>query len=188
MLINNVLPAIKDNFPCHSTNEILIQQDNATSHVRLNDEAITAKITELGVNINLTNQPPNSPDLNICDLSFFRAMQSMQLKIGSKNSAELIDAVEASFDAFPAQKIRNSFLTLQGCMNCILEDLGGNNYMIPHMGKQALERRGLLPTTLRGPQHVIDYWNGLHNNPLYDGADNNNNDRDNNNNNDGHDN
>ena len=30
----------------------------------------------------------------------------------------------------------------------IIENDGGNNYKIPHMGKESLERRGLLPKVL----------------------------------------
>lgn len=43
-------------------------------------------------------------------------------------------------------------------MNCILVGRGHNNYKIPHMGKRRLERIGELPTTLRAPETVMDYW------------------------------
>lgn len=43
-------------------------------------------------------------------------------------------------------------------MNCILIGRGSNNYKIPHMGKRRLERLGVLPTTLRAPETVMDYW------------------------------
>jgi len=36
------------------------------------------------------------------------------------------------------------WLTLQTCMNNIVENDGGNNYKIKHMGKRKLEREGLL--------------------------------------------
>jgi transposase-like protein len=100
MIINNVLPAVKEKFPYQTANQVLIQQDNATSHIALNDEAVAAKIDELGLNVLFSNQPPNSPDLNICDLSFFRALQSMQLKVGTKNNTELIRAVHSSFERY----------------------------------------------------------------------------------------
>jgi hypothetical protein len=60
-------------------------------------------------------------------------------------------------------------------MNCILLDHGGNDYQLPHMGKKALERQGLLPTSLRAPQEVIDFWNNNTDQPTRTEADLNNN-------------
>ena len=39
-------------------------------------------------------------------------------------------------------------LTLQSCLNKIIEHDGGNDYKIPHMGKESLWRRVLLPEVL----------------------------------------
>ena len=37
----------------------------------------------------------------------------------------------------------NAFLTLQCCLNCIIEENGGNNYIIPHLGKGKLENTSI---------------------------------------------
>ena len=37
---------------------------------------------------------------------------------------------------------------MQSCLNKIIENDGGNDYKIQHMGKQSLQRRGLLPVVL----------------------------------------
>lgn len=158
MMINLVLPSIKEKFPCHSVDVVVVQQDNSKSHIPMDDPATMAAIAALDLNLEFKNQPPNSPDLNICDLSFFRALQTMQLKQRSMTSEQLIQAVMTSFEAYQTTKLRDAFLTLQGCMNCILDIQGGNNYKIPHMGKRSLERRGLLPATLVASQQAIDFW------------------------------
>ena len=158
MMVNLVLPAIKEKFPYHTKNVVVIQQDNATAHTLRNDPAILKKIASLQMNIDYINQPPNSPDLNICDLTFFRALQTMQFREKSTTSVELIRAVLNAFEAYQPTKLRDGFLTLQGCMNCILDCNGGNDYKIPHMGKRALERQGILPTTIEASQEALDFW------------------------------
>ena len=45
-------------------------------------------------------------------------------------------------------KLNHVWLTLQSCLNMIIENDGGNDYKILHMGKEWLERRRLLPTVL----------------------------------------
>ena len=46
------------------------------------------------------------------------------------------------------RKLNHVWLTLQSCFNVIIENDGGNNYKILHMGKETLEWRGLLPWVL----------------------------------------
>ena len=95
----------------------------------------------------LYTQSPNSPDTNICDLGFFRAIQSASLIVGSNEKA-LIDAVTKAFNEYPKEKLNRTWLTLQSCFNMIIEEDGGNDYKIPHMNKEGLERIGQLPTVL----------------------------------------
>ena len=76
VLIQKVLPAIKEKFPAGDLQNmcLTLQQDNAPAHVAVNDAAVTEEIARLGLNLKLVNQPPNSPDLNINDLAFFRSL------------------------------------------------------------------------------------------------------------------
>ena len=46
------------------------------------------------------------------------------------------------------RKLNHVWLTLQSCFNMIIENDCGNDYKIPHMGKESLEQRGLLPWVL----------------------------------------
>jgi hypothetical protein len=97
-LINKVLPAIKEKWPPeHAHETIFIQQDNAPCHVSSDDEEFQRAAFEGGFDIRLICQPANSPDLNVLDLGFFSAIQSLQQKIATKKVDELIEAVESAF-------------------------------------------------------------------------------------------
>lgn len=116
-LITKVLPAIVAKWPPEARVEtIWIQQDNARTHIEPNDEAFCHAVRQTGLDIRLFNQPANSPDLNVLDLGFFAALQSKSYLTTSKNMDELIQNVQREFSTYDESKIRNVFLTLQGCM------------------------------------------------------------------------
>ncbi|KAL8552541.1 hypothetical protein ACS0TY_001288 [Phlomoides rotata] len=43
-----------------------------------------------GFKIQLVCEPPNSPDTNVNDLGWFRALQSLQVEISARNVDELL--------------------------------------------------------------------------------------------------
>ncbi len=63
MLIDHVIPAIKQKWPDLNRN-IVLQQDGASAHVKADD-------MEFGLTARQGLKAPKSPDTNICDLSFF---------------------------------------------------------------------------------------------------------------------
>nr|XP_043615805.1 uncharacterized protein LOC122587706 [Erigeron canadensis] len=77
-LIDKVLPAIRNKWPQGHSGPIFIQQDNAKPHISIDDEQFIQEASRDGFDIRLRFQPPNSPDLNVLDLGFFRAIQSLQ--------------------------------------------------------------------------------------------------------------
>ena len=88
-MLNQVLPAIRAKWPREDVHKpIFIQQDNAPSHLKVDDPVFCEAAKQDGFDIRLICQPPNSPDFNILDLGFFvlyklyniRRMQK-QLKI-----------------------------------------------------------------------------------------------------------
>ncbi|XP_057453214.1 uncharacterized protein LOC130745087 [Lotus japonicus] len=148
-LINKVLPAIKEKWPReHAHEPIFIQQDNAPCHVSPDDEEFHRASSEGGFNICLTCQPANSPDLNVLDLGFFSAIQSLQQKKATKTVDELIEVVEDAYENFDCKSSNKIFLTLQTCMVEIMKEKGSNRYKIPHMKKDVLLAQGKLPTQL----------------------------------------
>jgi hypothetical protein len=119
-----------------------------------------AAVTVDNWTIELETQPPNSPDSNQCDLTFFRALQADQWAAGFASTTEgLIEKVMHAWQHFDVMKINKGFITLQTCLNEILESDGGNDYKIPHMGKDRLQRLGQLPRRIRASPLALENAN-----------------------------
>ena len=126
---------------------IWLQQDGAKSHILEEDVDFKEAVDKIGLNLTVFTQLPNTPDTNILDLGFFRAIQSFNDDCPA-NEEELIKSVEKAYSEYPWCKLNHVWLTLQSCFNMIIENDGGNDYKILHMGKESKERRGLLPWVL----------------------------------------
>ena len=124
-----------------------MQQDGAKSHILEDDVEFKEAVDEIGLNHTMFTQSPNWPDTNILDLGFFRAIQSFNNDCPA-NEEELIKTVEKAYSEYPMCKLNYVWLTLQSCLNMIIENDGSNDYKILHMGKESMERRGLLPGVL----------------------------------------
>ena len=147
-LIEKVIPAIKSKWPQDAALEtIFIQQDNARTHVSPNDPAFLQAVAATGLDIRLMQQPPNSPDMNVLDLGFFRSIQSLTDCRSPTTIEELIHDVEEEFEVYDEDKLNRVFLSLQMCMREVMK-IGGNRYRNPHMNKSRLEREGRLPHRL----------------------------------------
>ena len=145
-LIQKLLPAIKQKWPMNN-GRIQLQQDGAKSHILEDDEDFTEAVDEIGLNLTMYTQLPNSPDTNILDLGFFRTTQLFNDDCPA-NEEELTKSVEKAYGEYPLCKLNHVWLTLQSCLNMIVENDGGSDYKIPHMGKESMERRGLVPQLL----------------------------------------
>lgn len=143
-----ILPAIKAKWPAWMSKDILIQQDNCRAHINDDDPDFRAVASADGFNIHLVCQPPNSPDTNVNDLGWFRALQSLKDEETPLTADDLIEAVLKSFENLETMKLNKVYLTYQSCLIEIMKKMGCNNYRIPHMGKDALLRLGNLPTDL----------------------------------------
>jgi len=148
-MIAKVLPAIVARWPREDVGRtIWIQQDNAPSHVPVNDEQFAAAVAQTGMDIRIINQPPNSPDMNVLDLGFFNSLLSLAYGTISVSIDELIANVQKEFNEYDPSTLNRVFLTLQGCLIEVMKDGGGNIYKIPHMDKDRLEALGMLPKSL----------------------------------------
>ena len=87
--------------------------------------------------------------MNILDLGFFNAIQSIQNKHPTKNLDELIAVVTDSFYKEQSKKnLDKVFMSLQSAMESVLESDGSNNYRQKHLGKEKILRKdGKLPST-----------------------------------------
>ncbi|XP_057248284.1 uncharacterized protein LOC104897330 [Beta vulgaris subsp. vulgaris] len=129
MIVNTIIPAIMRNWP---------------------------EATQNGFNIQLIINAAQSPDLNVLDLGFFRAIQALQYQSFPKNLDELILRVQDCYDFFDPEVLKYTWLQLQYVMVEILKCKGGNNFKNPHHAKRKLERLGLLPENVTVDQAVID--------------------------------
>jgi len=153
MMINNVLPAILTEFPTCEMNRyehIVIQQDGAPTHIYPRDQEWMETLTDFGFEdkIKSITQPASSPDLNVNDLGFFNALQASYYCCCPRNAIELITMVTETFKEHPINKINRIWLTCQSILNEVIKNAGCNQYKIPHMGKDKLEREGRLPTVV----------------------------------------
>jgi hypothetical protein len=135
---------------------IYIQLDNATPHkVETGPGSkFYEKVREIGIDVRLKYQPSQSPDMNICDLSFFNSLQSLYYKVPDleNDKYKQIDAVTECWTNYDPRLLNFAWLTLFTNYNNILACGGTNGYKIKHMGKERLERAGLLPTVI----NVVD--------------------------------
>ena len=145
-LIQKFLPVVQERWPTDNR-RIWLQQDGAKSHILEDDMEFKEAVDEIGLNLTVFTQSPNLPDTNILDLVFFRSIQSFNDDCPA-NEEELIKLVEKAYGEYPMHKLNYVWLTLQSCLNMIIENDGGNNYKIPHMGKESMEWRGLLAGVL----------------------------------------
>ncbi|XP_057793005.1 uncharacterized protein LOC131009608 [Salvia miltiorrhiza] len=154
--ISKLILAIWDKWPQFASKTIYIQQDNARPHIKDNDPDWRAAATANGFDIKIIHQPPNSPDTNINDLGWFRAIQSLQVQSVATTEHELVQAVEKSFEELSPHTLNAVFLSLQGCLIEIMKVRGQNCHKLPHMKKGMLSRQGALPMSLEVPKELVE--------------------------------
>ena len=160
LLITKLIPAIMEKWPSRDRNsrKIFIQQDGAKNHIHGDDKLFNDALEENGVNAELYTQSAKSPDVNLLDLGFFRAIQSFNDAV-PRNEEELIEAVSDAYDKYPREKINRTWLTLQCCFNQIITHHGDNDYHIDHIAKEKLEQNGNLPDVMDvvdDAEHLLD--------------------------------
>ncbi|XP_042056531.1 uncharacterized protein LOC121801146 [Salvia splendens] len=141
-LQNQIIPTIKVKWPANASKKIFIQQDNVKPHLRAADQQFESLASTDRFEFHLISQPPNSPDTNVLDLGYFRAIQSLQDDKIATNVDDLLRNVFTSFEELSPQTLNRVFITLQSCFTAILEVHGNNDYKIPHLNKDRLHRTG----------------------------------------------
>ncbi|CAM9471641.1 unnamed protein product [Discosporangium mesarthrocarpum] len=81
-----------------TTYTIFVQHDSALSHTK---GRIAEAIEEsVGGYIAVETQPPNSPDLDVLDLSFVHSIQRLKDDVGVGTDGELVEATMEALDVF----------------------------------------------------------------------------------------
>ena len=106
LLIRKLIPAILEKWPTRDSilRKIFIQQDGAKNHICEDEKLFNDALEENGINTELYTQAANSPDVNLLELDFFRAIQSFN-NAALRNEEELIEAVSEAYDKYPREKI-----------------------------------------------------------------------------------
>ncbi|ETL32426.1 hypothetical protein L916_14999 [Phytophthora nicotianae] len=156
MLKEKVFPAIRQLWPGRKSLCIKVQQDNAGPHVAEDNADILEAGIEHGWTIEMTCQPPRSPDMNVLDLGLFNAIQSVQYRYPTHNHQGLIAVVEDAFRSLPRTTIDKCFVTLQRVLKCVISCGGGNNYALPRVRKLYLNARSnVTPSSLPIPKEIV---------------------------------
>ena len=79
---------------------IFVQQDSVKNHIHEDDKEFNNALMEQDIDAKLYMQTPNSPDVNLLDLGFFRAIQSFN-NASPKNEEELIQSVTEPYENYP---------------------------------------------------------------------------------------
>jgi hypothetical protein len=126
-----MVEAIEDGFREHWKDTFKIQMDNAPGHTgHHNLDRLDDYLDERGFDIEFSMQPPNSPDLNLCDLTLFRSLDSQiaYMKDNAHNMMQLMEVVTEGFEAYDPRKLESRFGHLFSVFRKILEHRGGNEF------------------------------------------------------------
>lgn len=143
-ILHQVLPAVIKKFPFQRNVPAIIQQDNARPQISVNDPEFLEATANFKNKVELSFQPPNSPDFNGLDLGFFRSLERMQSKLVFHGIDGLIEAVTLLYDTYLSEKISDIFITYQSVLESAMEYLGNNNFKIQHMRKEKISSRDKL--------------------------------------------
>jgi hypothetical protein len=135
MMTEEVFPAIRLAYADEA--KVFVQQDGASPHTgknmleRLNRVGAAYKT---GPKLEVVQQPPNSPDMNTCDLGFFRGLSTDVHKIrrGQKRSVfdkdKLAHDIAAAFRAYPREALEQTWDYKEHIMAKVIAADGDNVY------------------------------------------------------------
>jgi hypothetical protein len=103
-------------------------------------------------------QPARSPDTNINDLGFIRALQSSYHGHCPDDESQIIQYVSLAYQEYDQAKINDIWLSMMEVLNLVIEHHGGNDFRLPHLRKAALRRAGQLPITLPVTEAALEYF------------------------------
>ena len=145
---DGLLATLKKIAPFLKGYRIIIQHDGAKPH---NGKGNLDKLTEYGQldgwNICIHTQPPQSPDLNKCDLCFFHSMQraTNRLKANNTTREKLLESVTLAYKNYDIAILERIEGIQHEIYRRILADSGGNQFDMPHSGIRKRQREGADP-------------------------------------------
>ncbi len=143
-MTQKVFPAIRRKMSWLS--EVHIQFDNARPHTK---KSIQSKLLDAarnkrgsdGVEIKLSPQPAQSPDLNLNDLGFY---SSLDATIGNDRSFNLMvlwEQISSAFKNYDSSKLTKLVETKRNVVKKVFDHGGDNDYKLPHGKKPPRNRQ-----------------------------------------------
>ena len=148
MVTTLVFPAFVEKFKHMRVREVTMQQDGARCHTCKKKDGLEASMTQklnaagakLRPRIKVVTQPAQSPDVNICDLAFFRALacalrKRRRVASGASRTALFdldklaADSHHAAFNDYSSETLEEMWAYKTIIMDRIIESKGGNDYM-----------------------------------------------------------
>lgn len=132
MLIDNVFPAIREQLP--RAKVVRLQFDNAGPHKTRSgiDPRLVAVMQAGRPRIEFVPQVAQSPCTNLCDLGFFRSLDSRLPKLRSFSLLEFIEQIKEAYAEYPHAKLSDLAAMKSRVVQCIAENAGGNDFKLPH--------------------------------------------------------
>ena len=87
------------------------------------------------VNYFVTYSHPYFQTLHLCDLDFFRSIDSRLPKLRSFKITEFIDQIKDEFAKYPEEKLESLVESKKRVIACIIEHWGSNDFKLPHRKK-----------------------------------------------------
>ena len=140
-VIKDASEKLKDQIEAGS--KIVIQQDGARPHGMVFGKDMSNSLkrkwcrwVEVKGVFRLETQPPQSPDFNLCDLSFFWALHKASLNMDGRdyNLESMQAAVIEAFWAYDREKLSRQCAYMYSIFREILDNGGETDYKLPHEG------------------------------------------------------
>ena len=158
LIKEQVVPAVMENMWWHHRDAgtpeagkvVWVQQDGASPHTAAQTQrslqyySSTAFFNRTGFRLKFVTQPARSPDLNICDLTYWHSNKSRLNGKKWANKQQLINDVQLAWAEYEPTSLEKGWRHLYRVYRGILEDSGGNKYKT-HSGDRKLLRQGLPP-------------------------------------------
>ena len=133
-MIRKVFKAIREKMSW-STEPIKVQFDNARPHVNKKTMAAIKRACtgqRGAIDIEIIDQPAQSPDCNANDLGFYASIDSEMPRYRCFDLDGLFKQVERAYKEYPAEKLTKLFETKMLIMEEIIKVKGDNDYQLPH--------------------------------------------------------
>jgi hypothetical protein len=143
MMLDHIMPAMKEKMAFQKEKDLFIQQDGAPGHtaagnMEIFDEAGFAD--DWGVSV--VTQPAQSPDMNVNDLGFFNSLKAHvdDIKLGALRIEDMLVGIRQAWDEYDSDTIDRIWAHQLSCYREIMKVMGSNDYVAPHSNIRKRQR------------------------------------------------